>query len=373
MNPIQDELINTVKYFIYNENPQLFEKVDFDNDNIFLDPLLFAYFNSKKYNLFPTEMLEELMQGYFIEKEDVKIIYSYNNEGIAYIPNLGYFRKENTTPFEPICIIGNTNIELLKCSLNLMSHIFPCPLNKIVAEYKIIINENLIEKNIAFLSNALLFIKENSPEHFKLIEKCCKRILLFKSDPNNTNSFATINAHGIAFLNVYQEDYDEVFFIDDIAHQTGHIILTTLFYERNLIFKLDETMLIENIIHEYDHRDIYTLFHALYTYYSIFTCLENCLEKKILKNSQKLEAIARIGFYIGLCKSDLNKMEVIFSFFEGIENSLEETGINTYLSIKNKYEKIIEKWFRVTKHFIYTNQPYNFTYSKFLELNNKNF
>ena len=42
------EFINTIKLLIYKEKPSLLEKVDFEDDNIFLDPLLFAYFNSKK-------------------------------------------------------------------------------------------------------------------------------------------------------------------------------------------------------------------------------------------------------------------------------------------------------------------------------------
>ena len=30
-----------------------------------------------------------------------------------------------------------------------------------------------------------------------------------------------------------------MFFVDDIAHQTGHIILTTLFHDKKNIFKID--------------------------------------------------------------------------------------------------------------------------------------
>lgn len=46
-----------------------------------------------KYEIVSKEVLEELMQGYFTEKEPLKIEYSYNKNGIAYIPNMGYFDK----------------------------------------------------------------------------------------------------------------------------------------------------------------------------------------------------------------------------------------------------------------------------------------
>ena len=36
----QIELTNTIKILIYKENPSILEKVDFENDDIFLEPLI---------------------------------------------------------------------------------------------------------------------------------------------------------------------------------------------------------------------------------------------------------------------------------------------------------------------------------------------
>lgn len=44
----------------------------------------------------------------------------------------------------------------------------------------------------------------------------------------------------MAFFNVYQEGYDEVFFVDDISHQTGHIIMNTFWFERKEHFLINE-------------------------------------------------------------------------------------------------------------------------------------
>ena len=61
-------MINTIQLLLYKENPSLLEKVNFEDDNVFLEPILFSYFNSKKDNLFSKDMLTEIIQGYFVEK-----------------------------------------------------------------------------------------------------------------------------------------------------------------------------------------------------------------------------------------------------------------------------------------------------------------
>lgn len=87
--------------------------------------------------------------------------------------------------------------------------------------------------------------------------------MLFKTNPENTNSFATINAHGIAFFNVYQEEYDEVFFVDDISHQTGHIIMNTFWFKRKEHLIINENENIKAITQEpQEYRSFYILFHA---------------------------------------------------------------------------------------------------------------
>jgi len=330
MNENQIELINTIKLLIYKENPTLLEKIDFDNDNIFLEPLLFAYFNSKKSNLFPNDMLKEILQGYFLEEEEVKIKFSYNSYNVAYIPNIGYFNNGEKKAFDPIYIIENTQIELLKRPIKLLENIFRTNTDELIREKEIIIDSNLFEKNINALTNAFKFIKVNSPNQYKLIEENCKKVIMFKTNPDNINSFATINAQGIAFFNVYQEEYDEVFFVDDIAHQTGHIILTTLFYDKKAIFKIDEDQNIGSLLKINDNRSIYILLHAFYTYYTTFMCLDDCLINNSFNEPQKKEAIARIGFYLNKCTLDIQIFDKIINNYKGIEFILTPKGIQIY-------------------------------------------
>ncbi|HEU4791527.1 MAG TPA: hypothetical protein VFS71_17700 [Flavobacterium sp.] len=370
INYLQTEITNTTKLLIYKENPILLEKVNFDDDNVFLEPLLFTYFNCKNENDLPNELLVEFMQGYFVKREEIISKYSFKKNDIVYIPQLGYLKNGESVPFEQIQMVEHTNIEVLKYSVNLLQNIFKNTLGDLINEDEIVINPVLFEKNISYLTNALSFIKNNSYEHFQLIEQCCKKILIFKTDTNNTNSFATIKAHGIAFLNVYQDDYDEVFFVDDIAHQTGHIILTTLLYDRKAIFKIDEEQNVEDIIEKKDHRTIHILLHALYTYYTTFTCLDDCLTNNSFDYKQKKEAVGRIGFYLNKCTHDLDRFEKINAFFKGIENVLSSDGIEIYDLIRRKYLEVFQKWNSTTNLFDYSNQTYNFAFKNFNKLNN---
>ncbi|HCQ13265.1 hypothetical protein, partial [Flavobacterium sp.] len=183
----------------------------------------------------------------------------------AYIPNIGYFKYGEKKAFDSIFIIENTKIELLKQPIKLLENIFRTNTDELIREKEIIIDNDLFEKNINALTNAFKLIKVNSQDQYKLIEENCKKVIMFKTNPDNINSFATINAQGIAFFNVYQEEYDEVFFVDDIAHQTGHIILTTLFYDKKAIFKIDEEQNIGSLLKINDNRSIHILLHAFYT------------------------------------------------------------------------------------------------------------
>jgi predicted transcriptional regulator len=367
---LQNEITNTIKILIYKEAPSILEKLNFEDDDVFLEPLLFIYFNDKKLNLFSSQMLFELMQGYFIDKE-INLVFdqSLNRNDISYLPNIGYFYKNENQPFEKIELIQDTKIEVIKYHINLLDNIFNNTKEGITDVNKIIIDNEVFKLNINYLTKALNLIKENSYEHFQIIEQCCKKIILFKTNPENTNSFATINAHGIAFLNVYQDDYNVVFFVDDIAHQTGHIILTTLFHERKSIFKINENENIGVILRNNDYRSFYTLFHALYTYYTTLLCLDDCLENNSFSGIEKDEAIGRIGFYLKKCSVDLSNFDIYLNHYNSIGNVLTNDGIETYEIIRNKYIEINNKWNNITSKLKYTNQTYNFTFSIFVNDN----
>jgi hypothetical protein len=367
---IQTEIVDTIKLLMCKESSNLLDKLNLDDDNTFLEPLLFIYLNSKKDALFPKQMLNEILQGYHLEKSEIKIKHSYNKENVAYLPKIGYFRKDEIKPFDTIIILPKTNFEVITYQIINLKYIFRDFNNIVIDESKIIISKMLYEDNKKSLSSALSNIKQYSNNHYSLIEKCCKKIVLFKTDPKNTNSFATINAHGIAFLNVYQKEYDEVFFIDDIAHQTGHIIMTTLSFKRKEYFLIDENENIKSITNNpKEYRSLYILFHALYTYYTTTLCLDNCLSNNCFDEKKTHEAEGRVGFYLIKYKLDLDSFMEVANHYNGLEMVLTKKAIFIFQMISEQFIQIRNKYYSTLKEFSYKNQPYNFTYKEFIKLN----
>ncbi|MEM9549361.1 MAG: hypothetical protein AAGA77_25540 [Bacteroidota bacterium] len=358
-------ICNTMKLLLYKQQPDLIHKVDFDNDDTFLEPCLQAYFSEKEALNLPDEVIAEYLQGYFLEKEEIQTNHTANHFDIAYLPEIGYVRKGEKQPFSPVQLIEGTKIELLRYNIPLFS-----PQIMAIPEESQEFYDELIEKYLPALTNAVHYIRKSNPHHFSLIEKCCRRIIMFNTDPSNSNSFASRKANGTAFFNVYQEDYDEVFFIDDVAHQTGHIILTTLFYDPKVIYKIDQSIDVEDILGSRDHRTINVLVHALYTYYTTFLCLDNCLDHNCFTNEeQKQEALGRIGFYMGKYNNDLKRFRFIQNHFGGIDNMFTEAGLTVVNSIQEKYEEMQLKWGEAVKSLSYAGQTYNFSRSRFFETN----
>lgn len=196
MKKNQTEIIDTIKLLIYKENPSLLEKVDFEDDNIFLEPLLFTYFNSKKDNLFSNVMLTEIMQGYFIEKEPLLLNESFTNDKIAYVPNLGYYDKQGNK----IDDIQKIDVfEIVKSNHPLLKKYF-------YEFYKgHIVNANPIfnsvwQDNRKEFEQAILIIKENLPTFYDELVFANKRIFLH-DNPKILN-FTSIETIGMLYFYV---------------------------------------------------------------------------------------------------------------------------------------------------------------------------
>ena len=110
---------DSMKMLIYKQNPDLFNKIDFENDTAFTKPQLFANFNS---NLEIRPTLDQILLSYFKELDESETFEVVtDNSGIIYIPEYGY-------------LITNNKKERLTCSYdgNLKLHI-----NSEVVNYKL--------------------------------------------------------------------------------------------------------------------------------------------------------------------------------------------------------------------------------------------
>ena len=381
-------LIDNIKVLLYKQKADFFEFVDFENDVIYSDPFFFVYFTGAKTGEDFLNLLAIIYSQRDSQQKNVTV--GSDEDGRVYLPSVGWLHTKLKTKklnlllsggrfelykgderidfeFEDKNIIQGTTIELLKFPIPLLNP-FYTDVNGDVISVEI---EAISAKQEANLRLALSLIKGNAPEHFQLIEAVTRSCVIFNVNPIQRNSFATQSAMGIAFFNAYQEEYNEVFFVDDIAHQTGHIIFMNLIYEVGDFLKIDPEMLVQNVQRSNnttEKRTILVLIHALYTYYAIYLCLDECLKANSFEKEKKYEAIGRIGFYLIKCGADLSLVENGNEGFR-LEDLFTEDGLVIFNEIRNKHLYMKDKWGAICEQYTYVNQPYNFSYSKFIELN----
>lgn len=381
----RDYWSNNIKMLLYKQNEDIFDVIDFDNEYIYSDPLLFAYYNNVE-DISTNQNILNTILFYGLNRNQ-KITIQLDKYEKTYLSNVGWLNNSNKiiidiykgqSNIEEIHKIPNTDIEILKSPIGLLDTFY---------EGNNVEITKITKKQINNLTKAYFFIKKVAPEHFNLINQYAKKCVIFETNPNNINSFAHRGALGIAFFNAYQSNYDEVFFIDDIAHQTGHVLMHTILFDKKKIFKIDD----ENTkIQDYsintknikDTRNVEVWFQALFTYYASFLCLDKCIEGKVFDEKQEFEAIGRILLYIYKCYYDLSLIghikqdrKLFDRIIEPIKKSSNEDSIFSkdgqiiFNIIFNKYSEIFNKYYPKYDALSFKNQSYNFDFNIFIQEN----
>ena len=323
-------------------------------ESVFDEPLLYYHLlGSKAY--YP---IEQITAGYKNVNTDAfesgQLPHAKDIHGRAYFPGIGY-RDAAENGFSDKNggreWLGGTGIELYKFIPNIILDHDPsvsyCP-------------SSLIEDYRNALTQAIEKMRLITPEFFELICACTKNICLFRSD--SLNSFAGITQHGTCFINVVETDSSEVFFIDDLSHQCGHIIFNILTAKTEDFLNFDKDTYIRDLGgFDVDDRKIYSIFHGLFTYSCILGALDAYLENTDAEEQSllRLEALVRLGFYI-------TKMFVDLENLYG-KNLFTPLGETYYAAFIKNYQRMYDKYHTVIKTFPYANQPYVFSFEQFLK------
>jgi hypothetical protein len=349
------EIINTIKILIYKESRTLLEKVDFEDDNVFLEPLLFAYFNSKKENLFSIEMLEEIVQGYFLEKEGDKIFHSYNENNIAYVPNLGYF--ENGKKVENILKVDVFEIQ---------KEIHPTQKSYFREVYKgHILNYNPVYNSVwkryhKELEKSILIIKNHLPDFYQELFFANRKIYLH-DNPKILN-FTTIETLGVLYFYVIGNE-NLIYFIEELIHQGSHNFLYYVVHNRKDYFKID----VDNLImrdftkQEWDYRNIYGAFHGLYTVTKRVECFDILLSNNVFCGREKHELLGRLTDQFGRHRTGLELLN--------LEKVFTEQGMLYYKELDTKCVTILNKYKKLLSIFDISSVDLDFRYNGFCLLN----
>lgn len=364
-----EKTIYSVKTILFSRDESIFEKIDFYNDQIYLEPFLFAaILNGNE---------DHLNRVLFYYKRNAGIKLNFNQ---LYIPSLGYFEIDSKYIKQDIFIKKNENsikvynvneecidfeltpieyiyknIEFLKVNDELLKSFFR---NQEGVQVQVdFLDKDLHEKDF---KEGLDIIKRHSLWYYKVLMLVLKKVVFFKGEPY---CFSTIQAHNTIFFNI-EKDANEIFFLEHLLHEGAHIIFNYLTFDsKQSLFKYDFNTLLKNIDGiENEHGDLYSRFHGLYTHYVIsgnfYEYLERNIYEKDIRKMKELEA--RFCF-------DMKKYKMSLELFSN--DVLLDEGRSFYNIFLSKFHEIKKRSSIDINKYNFDNQSYMFSFEKFCKIN----
>lgn len=372
----QQELSDLNKALLYDLDKDIFNRINFEADAFFLEPSLFFFLLDQKKDKLIS--LEQLYAGIQFGGIPAQIDVYFDQNGVTGIPMIGeyHLQKLKNKKIAGIFDPSTKALSIDDATLQPTSFLFPNVSSnirlpfytpEIILSQGTVLEERIVDaykKSERELNKALLFYREHLPDFFEILALLTKEIYIFNS--KNTNSFAGITCHGAAFLNTEGKEQDYIFFIDDIAHQCGHIIFNTLTLDYvNYINIPKETQLKDISPDSTEKRKVYGAFHGLFTYSCIIYSLSKCIDE--IKDPEKAVLLTgRIGFY-------LIKFSIDINFFSKNTQVFNEKGLALFQQFKEYFEDLCVCFHAKMKDFDYRNQPYTFDERSFIAINKSHF
>jgi HEXXH motif-containing protein len=210
------------------------------------------------------------------------------------------------------------------------------------------------------LLRALATLARHEPLYYALITRCVRQVFVFQCP--NVNSFATLNAHGIVFLNALQRD-DEIFFIDELVHQCGHVIFNAISLRRPEFVRVDPDLPMSELASERcrgEGRSLYTVLHGLFTEQAMVRCLRALDEAAVFRGRKAHELRGRLAFISRKMEIDILNMDQPGLCSELGERFLEEFRA-TFFATRRERDDLFRDDL--------SDQPYNFSYERYARLN----
>ncbi len=376
-------IADTMKSLLYNQAPELFEGLDFERDEIFLEPLLLAYFNHEHRNQCAT--LPQLLFGYFdkaARPERIPVVSAGN--GVVHLPQIGYFKTgvkhaqldlvcQNGTfhleqngvhvahTFEDRLMVADGKLEVYRYNHPLFNPYYVPydPWIKDLPPVEVEV-EDTVKHHLPELEKAFAILKQYCPQFYDEILSTNRSITLFHN--RAVYCFVTLCIHGSIFLTTLHEN-DAVFFLEELMHQCSHNTFNTMLFNKEDYFEIDveQAMLGEHINKQNESRTIYSALHGLYTVVKRYEGFNVLYHQDIFSGRQKHEFLGRIG--------DIKKR--LNTGLDGLDFDKVYTpkGREIYQLIKQTGDGLAERLHAIDGVFDFSNQPSEFSYAKFSEAN----
>jgi hypothetical protein len=360
----QRQFARCTKQLVSTAQSPIVELLNYGHDATFLEPSLFSYFAQENSEL----TLEQLLYGYLPDKSVLPRFAAYaDHRGLIYLPRLGHLTSNATGSvvtvdseslacgFRPVQCVRGTHIELCQTSDPLLETLF-----RDTHEKDATLNLDA-ERHASAIDMAFEILQRVAAELYACLVDVTRRVVVFRSD--DRESFATVAAHGTAFLNATPSDpATEVLFIEDMAHQCGHILFSALTVDRGEYLCTDPNMPLRQLTgDEGEKRDLYTTFHGVFTEALMCVALHNCLEADVFSETKLHELLGRLSFAMKRFHLDLLSLQREELFTERGQAIIHECG-RVFDEVYRRTEDLITA-------FDLTNQSYSFSYARFAELN----
>lgn len=367
-------IIKLHKEFIQKEDITLYELLEkTGDDSIYTDPNLFFYTTPEKKST-SVLSLRQVAWGYLKAEDRMPIRLIADRNGCVYLPQLGYLWTKahqvldvSWNSLEGVVATDDIEFDFQKLEKIHDNFVITKHYPEVMLHFRDVAFDRPIEETIyenkAKLIKALDVLKESSPFLYELIASVTKEICLF--DSSNQNSFGTFNQLGTSFINTNLKDQSIAFFVEDLAHQCGHIIYYYLTNRVGDFLKVPAGAMLRDYTGlTYDNRIVYGAFHGLFTYTCILSAFYQLIRKEYYDKETEREVykeiFARTGFYLRKFRMDLKNFNN--------ERILTEKGFDYYHQYVAS-DALIRSSYPFLETLYYNKQPYVFSMRVFKELN----
>lgn len=340
-------------------------RLDFADDRPFLEPLLFRHVTCPGGGA----TLDQLLLGSLApSSRPASVEVRTDARGVVYLPGIGHFTTTApgatltlvNGPGEPFLEAGDTRLpasfEPVRRLAGLDLEVDLHPDASLAALHEGGPPEIVGRRHVSSLEQAVEILLDVAPEVFSLLASVLRRVVVFHAP--GARSFASPAAHGAVFLQA-AEDASAVFFLEDLAHQGGHVAFSAASIDPREYFDVDpDTPLVEG---PDDARTRYVALHGVFTEALMVRSLFGCLEADVFEGPRRHEVIGRLSFAMKRMQLDLQQL-LAAGGLSALGAGLLRRSARTFDDVFAKTRDLITK-------IDLSNQPYVFSVERFQRRN----
>jgi hypothetical protein len=334
----------------------------------FTEPLVFAALSGPD----PTAWLDQLLCGYRGSVAGTSVRTA--PDGSVYVPGVGTWsgmapgrtlvaRRIGGSPgigvydgdervdasFEPPAAIGETNAELFPGGHPLLARLYGSAAPRF---------GGLVDVHREHVERAFAVIAALMPAYNDLICQVTRKVVLHSGE--RPNSFATPAAYGALFVNTALGE-DEVFLVEDLVHQGGHVLFSAAAFDRERWLQVDpDTPLSAAGSDPSERRTLYVALHGLFTEMAIVDVLDRWTTRADLRGEQAHELRGRLAFALRRLAADVATLAAVDGL--AVDGQRLVTAVTTRcLEVAGRRPGL--------RHARLENQGYNFSPRRYAQLN----